>query len=93
MTPIPAAVVIYSLCLFYSGAPHSCGFFISSYSPVPQSLSPSCIAVLLHLSLVFPLPAPLFVSFCFHFYSAIPNFYIAYHFFILYTVTLVCPNF
>lgn len=41
VTPINAALVIYSLSLFYSGAPHSCIFFISSFSPILPSLSPS----------------------------------------------------
>ena len=158
MTPIPAALVSYSLSLFYSGAPHSCGFFISTlfstspihlvslhcytfapfsgvspsctsfhfhsflhfshpsrliallyfctflwcflflhlfsfplFSPLLPSISSHCIAILLHLSLVFPLPAPLFISFCSQFYSAISNCYIPYNFFILSTVTLVCP--
>jgi len=72
-------------------APHSCGFFhflFFSTSPIPlaslhcytfapfSGVSPSCT------SLNF---------FCFYFYSAIPDCYTPYHFFILSTVTLVCP--
>ena len=82
------SVFTFSLSLWY---PTFLRFFISSFSPILQSLSPSCIAILFHLSLVFPFPAPPFVSFCFHIYSAIPNCYIPYHFFISSTVTLVCP--
>ena len=47
---------------FYFGAPHSCGFSFPIFLHFSHPLSPFCIVLLLHLSLVLPLPA-LFISY------------------------------